>query len=257
MLGNKLYGSPQDIAKVSIKELFQNSFDAIKEAIEKGQLTKGKIAISSNSTTRTIRVVDNGPGMPTSVMGNQFLQIAGTVKGTARASGGLGVAKMLFLFENKQLDVVSLRDGVLSRMSTTGDDLKAALDDPERGPTITTTTDPVIVNSYIKDFFPDGHGTAVTVQIPETYVDESTGDVKDISFRTYELENATVLLDSPLFDDIEVTFDSGSGKPKTLPIGATFPIDEYTPFANVRFAWGVARIYVSKEKKDKSIDELY
>jgi hypothetical protein len=251
MLGNKLYGSPQDIAKVSIKELFQNSFDAIKEAIEKGQLTKGKVAISTNSVTRTIQIVDNGPGMPTSVMGNQFLQIAGTVKGTARASGGLGVAKMLFLFENKQLDVVSLRDGVLSRMSTTGDDLKAALDDPERGPTITTTTDPVIVNSYIKDFFPDGHGTAVTVQIPETYVDESTGDVKDISFRTYELENAPVLLDSPLFDDIEVTFDSGSGKPKALPIGASFPIDEYTPFANVRFAWGVARIYVSKEKKDK------
>jgi hypothetical protein len=251
MLGNKLYGSPQDIAKVSVKELFQNSFDAIKEAIEKGQLTKGKVAISANSMTRTIQIVDNGPGMPTSVMGNQFLQIAGTVKGTARASGGLGVAKMLFLFENKQLDVVSLRDGVLSRMSTTGDDLKAALDDPERGPTITTTTDPIIVNSFIKDFFPDGHGTAVTVQIPETYVDESTGDVKDISFRTYELENAPVLLDSPLFDDIEVTFDSGSGKPKTLPIGATFPIDEYTPFANVRFAWGLARIYVSKEKKDK------
>ena len=251
MLGNKLYGSPQDIAKVSVKELFQNSFDAIKEAMEKGQLTKGKVAISTNSMTRTIQIVDNGPGMPTSVMGNQFLQIAGTVKGTVRASGGLGVAKMLFLFENKQLDVVSLRDGVLSRMSTTGDDLKAALDDPERGPTITTTTDPVIVNSYIKDFFPDGHGTAVTVQIPETYVDESTGDVKDISFRTYELENAPVLLDSPLFDDIEVTFDSGSGKPKALPIGASFPIDEYTPFANVRFAWGVARIYVSKEKKDK------
>lgn len=251
MLGNKLYGTPQDIAKVSVKELFQNSFDAIKEAMEKGQLTKGKVAISSNTLTRTIQIVDNGPGMPTSVMGNQFLQIAGTVKGTTRASGGLGVAKMLFLFENKQLDVVSLRDGVLSRMSTTGDDLKAALDDPERGPTITTTTDPVIVDSYIKDFFPDGHGTAVTVQIPETYVDESTGDVKDIAFRTYELENAPVLLDSPLFDDIEVTFDSGSGKPKTLPIGATFPIDEYTPFANVRFAWGLARIYVSKEKKDK------
>ena len=250
MLGNKLYGTPDDIAKVSIKELFQNSFDAIKEAIEKGQLTKGKINVSVNSTDRTIKIVDNGPGMPTSVMGNQFLQIAGTVKGTTRASGGLGVAKMLFLFENKQLEVVSLRDGVVSRMVTTGDDLKAALDDPDRGPTITTTTDPNVVEKYTNELFPDGHGTAVTVQIPKTYLDESTGDVRDISFETYYLERAPVLTESPLFDDIEVTYNDGYGD-KTLPIGVNFPANEYTSFANVRFAWGVARIYVSKEKMDQ------
>ena len=250
MLGNKLYGTPDDIAKVSIKELFQNSFDAIKEAIEKSQLTKGKINVSVNSTDRTIKIVDNGPGMPTSVMGNQFLQIAGTVKGTTRASGGLGVAKMLFLFENKQLEVVSLRDGVVSRMVTTGDDLKAALDDPDRGPTITTTTDPNVVEKYTNELFPDGHGTAVTVQIPKTYLDESTGDVRDISFETYYLERAPVLTESPLFDDIEVTYNDGYGD-KTLPIGVNFPANEYTSFANVRFAWGVARIYVSKEKMDQ------
>jgi len=250
MLGNKLYGTPDDIAKVSIKELFQNSFDAIKEAIEKGQLTKGKINVSIDSSKRTIKIIDNGPGMPTSVMGNQFLQIAGTVKGTTRASGGLGVAKMLFLFENKQLEVVSLRDGVVSRMVTTGDDLKAALDDPDRGPTITTTTDPDVVEKYTNELFPDGHGTAVTVQIPETYVDESTGDVKDISFQTYYLETAPVLTESPLFDDIEVTFNDGYGN-NTLPIGSNFPANEYTSFANVRFAWGVARIYVSKNKMDQ------
>ena len=287
MLGNKLYGTPQDIAKVSVKELFQNSFDAIKEALESGQLTKGKVNISANSMTRTIRVVDNGPGMPTSVMGGQFLQIAGTVKGTTRASGGLGVAKMLFLFENKELEVVSLRNGVVSRLSTTGDELKAAMaanpntlleqlrpfltdedvevviplieasvqrmrDRGEQVPEINieVSTDQPAIDYYTKEYFPDGHGTAVTIQIPDSYIDESTGDTKDISFRVYDLENATVLLDSPLFDDVEVTFDNGNGRPKALPIGANFPIDEYTSFANVRFAWGVARIYVSKEKKD-------
>jgi len=295
MLGNKLYGTPDDIAKVSVKELFQNAFDAIKEALEKGQLTKGKISVAVNEKDRTIKIVDNGPGMPTSVMGGQFLQIAGTVKGTARASGGLGVAKMLFLFENKELEVVSLRDGVVSRLSTTGDELKAAMaanpntlleqlrpfltdedieiiiplieasvqrmrDRGEQVPEISieVSTDQDAIDYYTDKYFPDGHGTAVIIEIPKNYIDESTGDEKVIRFDGFDLENSPVLIDSPLFTDIDVTFHdttyvtrSYGDKPKTLPIGATFPIDEYTPFANVRFAWGVARIYVSKEKKDK------
>ena len=255
MLGNKLYGTPDDIAKVSIKELFQNSFDAIKGAIDKGQLTKGKIDIKVDKNDRTIRIIDNGLGMPAEVMGNQFLQIAGTVKETDRASGGLGVAKMLFLFENKKLEVVSLRDGVLSRMTTTGDDLKAALNDPERGPTITKTTDPDVIARYAHTF-PDGHGTVVIVQIPEEYVDSSTGDTKKIDFTPYYLEDADVLKFSPLFTDVDVTFDRGYG-PTALKIGDQFPIDDYTPFANVKFEWGVARIYVSKEKVESWDDNTH
>lgn len=253
MLGSKLYGTPDDIARVSLKELFQNSFDAIKEGLEKKNepwhITKGKIDIKADSKTRTISITDNGPGMPTSVMGNQFLQIAGTVKGTSRASGGLGVAKMLFLFENKQLEVVSLRDGVLSRMTTTGEDLKAALDDPDRGPTITTSTDPKTVAQYTKTLFPDGHGTSISIQVPESYKDESTGEDKTIRFDTYDLKFSKVLTNSPLFNDIDVTFSSG-GSPSMLDIGNGFPVADYTPFANVRFAWGTARIYVSKKVED-------
>jgi hypothetical protein len=187
--------------------------------------------------------------MPTSVMGNQFLQIAGTVKETKRASGGLGVAKMLFLFENKQLEVVSLRDGVLSRMVTNGDDLKAALDDAERSPSIEVTSDPATVQRYVQTLFPDGHGTAVTVTIPETFTNESTGDKEKISFDVWDLKNAPVLEYSPLFGDIDVNVDYGYGS-RELPIGSKFPVDEYTPFANVNFAWGTARIYVSKAKVD-------
>ena len=246
MLGTKLYGSPENIGAVSIKELFQNGFDAIKEAMEKGQLTKGKIDIKLDDKSRTITVVDNGPGMPTSVMGNQFLQIAGTVKGTKRASGGLGVAKMLFLFENKKLEIVSLRDGVLSRMVTTGEDLKEAFDDPSRAPQITTSSNPDTIEQY-KSLFPDGHGTAVVIQIPETYTDTSTGEEKKIKFDAYDLEDAPVLEFSPLFDDIDVTV-TRNGREKTLNLGNNFPIQDYTPFANVNFAWGTARIYVTKEK---------
>ena len=249
MLGSKLYGTPKDIASVSIKELFQNSFDAIKGSLEQGQLTKGRIDVKIDDTNRSIRIVDNGLGMPTSVMGNQFLQIAGTVKETKRASGGLGVAKMLFLFENKQLEVVSLRDGVISRMVTNGDDLKAALDDPDRGPNIEVTEDPEVVQRYVETLFPDGHGTAVTVTIPETFTNESTGEQEKINFSKYDLKNAPVLEFSPLFGDIDVSVDYGYG-PDKLPIGSNFPVNDYTPFANVNFAWGTARIYVSKEKMD-------
>lgn len=256
MLGSKLYGTPRDIASVSIKELFQNSFDAIKGSLEQGQLDRGRVDIKVDSKNRSIRIVDNGLGMPTSVMGNQFLQIAGTVKETKRASGGLGVAKMLFLFENKQLEVVSLRDGVLSRMVTTGDDLKAALDDPDRAPTIQTSTDPETIQRYVDTLFPDGHGTAVTVTIPETFVNESTGEQERISFDVWDLKNASVLRYSPLFADIDVTFNDGFG-PEQLPLGSNFPVDEYTPFANVNFAWGTARIYVSKEKVTKYGDNTH
>ena len=251
MLGSKLYGTPKDIASVSIKELFQNSFDAIKGSLEQGQLTKGRIDVKIDDTNRSIRIVDNGLGMPTSVMGNQFLQIAGTVKETKRASGGLGVAKMLFLFENKQLEVVSLRDGVISRMVTNGDDLKAALDDPDRGPNIETTKDPETVQRYIETLFPDGHGTAVTVTIPEAFTNESTGEQEKINFNKWDLKDAPVLEYSPLFGDIDVSVDYGYG-PDKLPIGSKFPVDDFTPFANVNFAWGTARIYVSKEKTDPS-----
>lgn len=254
LLGAKLYGNPTDIAKVSVKEIFQNSFDAIKGALEKGQLAKGKIDIKLDEKNRTITVTDNGLGMPASVMGNEFLTIAGTVKETERASGGLGIAKMLFLFGNKKLEVVSLRNGVLARMVTTGEEVMAALDDPSQAPKITTSTDPTVIEQYKKTLFPDGHGTTVVVEIPESYKDASTGEEKKIPFDVYNLKAGPVLDKSPLFDNIEVTMDAYGHGPTALPIGANFPIDEYTPFANVNFDWGTARVYVEKKQRDSMYD---
>jgi hypothetical protein len=249
LLGAKLYGDPTDIAKVSIKEIFQNSFDAIKGALEKGQLKDGKIAIKLDEKARTITITDNGLGMPASVMGNEFLTIAGTVKETDRASGGLGIAKMLFLFGNEKMEVVSLRDGQLARMVTTGDEVMAALDDPSLAPKITTSTDPNVIKQYVESTFPDGHGTTIVVQIPKSFKDASTGEEKNIPFDIWQLESSKVLTDSPLFDNIKVTLDA-YGSANTLPIGKNFPIDDYTAFANVNFDWGTARVYVQKETQD-------
>lgn len=249
LLGAKLYGDPTDIAKVSIKEIFQNSFDAIKGALEKGQLKDGKIAIKLDEKARTITITDNGLGMPASVMGNEFLTIAGTVKETDRASGGLGIAKMLFLFGNEKMEVVSLRNGQLARMVTTGEEVMAALDDPSLAPKITTSTDPKVIKQYTETTFPDGHGTTIVVQIPKSFKDASTGEEKNIPFDIWQLESSKVLTDSPLFDNIKVTLDA-YGSANTLPIGANFPIDDYTAFANVNFDWGTARVYVQKETQD-------
>ena len=282
MLGSKLYGKPDNIASVSIKELFQNAFDAIKESLEKYGLKQGRITVNIDTPNRTVTVIDNGAGMPASVMGKQFLEIAGTVKNTDRPSGGLGIAKMLFLFENKKLEAVSLRDGVVSRLVTTGDDLKAAMaanpatmleqlkdfltpEDidiirplieasikrlkasgvavPEI--VIDKSTDLQTVEQYTKTLFPEGHGTAIIVQIPESYVDSSTGAVVPIPFDYYTLPNLSVLKHSPLFDDIEVKVIT-DGRERVQPIGSNFPINDFTSFANVVFNWGVARIYVSK-----------
>ncbi|NDG31228.1 PLxRFG domain-containing protein, partial [bacterium] len=248
MLGGKLYGSAEKIAPVSIKELFQNSFDAIKGAIDQGQLKSGKISIKIDENNRSISIIDDGLGMPSSVMGNEFLQIAGTVKETKRASGGLGVAKMLFLFENNELEVVSLRDGVLSRMVTSGEQLKDSMDDASVAPKIEITSDPKVVNQYKKTLFPQGHGTMVRVVVPETYIDESTGQTKEVPFDRFELKNSDALQHSPLFENIDVYVDIGYGE---VPIkaGTNFPIDEYTVFSKVKFNWGEARIYIQKEEQ--------
>jgi hypothetical protein len=247
LLGPKLYGSPETMPAVTQKELFQNAFDAVKEALESGDIPKGRIQIRYNQEKRTIQIIDNGAGMPASVMGKEFLEIAGTKKGTERASGGFGIAKMQFLFGNKQLEVVSLRDGRLAQMTTTGPDLFSALDGTVPPPTIEVTNNPIEIEQATNTLFPDGHGTSVTVTIPETYVDESTGDTLPIKFTTYQLEEDDSLLRSPLFANVEVTTQDlrYANHSDTQPIGANFPIDKYTPLANVKFAWGTARIYVS------------
>jgi hypothetical protein len=187
LLGSSLYGKPEDIAHVSQKELLQNSFDAIKDQMAKGDLKQGSIEIDADPTTRTLTVTDNGLGMPPSVMGNEFLQIAATKKESGQASGGFGIAKMLFLFGNKQLRVTSMRDGKVHQMVTSGPELLASTSNPgdenlkpkiiSRAP---TSADHVA--------FPNGRGTKVEIVVPNSYRDPSTGETKDIPFHIYSLQ---------------------------------------------------------------------
>lgn len=245
LLGPKLYGEPSNITAVSVKEMFQNSFDAVKASLEGKALTDGKIDITMDRTTRSIGITDNGAGMTPEVLGNQFLQIAGTHKESKRASGGLGIAKMLFIFGNKNLHVTTMRNGTVSELNTTGEELFSALDDAKKAPQITTRK-PTSQDSLL---FPNGHGTHVEVTVPSKYLDSQTGEDKEIGFKDYSFQH-TVLKQSPLFDNIDVTFN---GEP--LEMGKLFPIEDYTQFANVKFDWGTARIYVSQKSSANKYQE--
>jgi hypothetical protein len=112
--------------------------------------------------------------MTPQVLAKQFLEIAGTNKETKRASGGLGIAKMLFIFGNKNLHVTTMRDGKVAELNTTGEQLFSALDDRSKAPNITVRTP----TSRDLKLFPKGRGTRVEVRVPEQYQDPSTGEQK-------------------------------------------------------------------------------
>lgn len=237
LLGPKLYGEPSNMTNVSVKEMMQNAFDAIKGHLEKGKIKEGKIEINLDRKGRSITVYDNGSGMTPAILGKEFLEIAGTSKETEAASGGLGIAKMMFLFGNKELKVMTLRDGKLSTMTTTGDNLFKAMEgNASLAPDIETR----IMSNADRKLFPDGHGTIVSVKVPESYKDASTGEEKKIPFDTW-IGSHPVIQTSPLFNNIEVKLNG-----QALPIGKHFPVNDFTQFANVNFEWGTARIYVSK-----------
>jgi hypothetical protein len=241
LLGPKLYGDPEQMPYVSVKEMVQNAFDAIKPMQEKGQLQKGKITIGVDKASRIISVGDNGTGMSPETLSTTFLTIAGTKKEGERDSGGLGIAKMQFLFNNEGIRVVTMRDGVASELRSSGPQLEESMDNPDINPDINIYRGDNIP-SYVKSMLPEGHGTYVEVVVPDSYKDPSTGEDKPIPIEDYYADY-TVLERSPLFGDIDVEFNG-----RTLDIGANFPYDEYTTFANVNFDWGVARIYVAKEQ---------
>ena len=204
MLGPQLYGSMEKITQVSVKEMFQNSYDAIKTMLQNGSITKGKLDIRMNKKTRSISVIDNGSGMTPDVLGNVFLTIAGTKKDTDISSGGFGIAKLLFLYGNKEIEVISMRDGKISKMSTTGEQLRASLNDPSKAPNITVTD--ATKDKRNAGMFPEGHGTYVSVVVPEKYKDPQTGEEKDIPFGDSKYDDG-VLEYSPLFANIDVEFN--------------------------------------------------
>lgn len=243
MLGPQLYGDPTDMAQISVKEILQNSYDAIKTMLEKNKIDQGRIHIVTDDKNRTITMTDNGSGMTPQILGTKFLEIAGSGKETDRASGGFGIAKMQFLYANKAIHVTTMRDGKVAELNTTGEQLFDALENGEAAPDIQVRNP----TEQDNQMFPSGHGTHISLAIPESFKDPQTDTNKEIYF-PYDASDIASVTKSPLFENIKVTY-SRAGRNNFYNVnnvGANFKADDYDQFANVKFNWGNAKIYVTR-----------
>jgi len=247
MLGPQLYGDPTNMGQVCIKEVLQNSFDATRTAVNEGQITQGKIDITVSKDNRTLTVKDNGVGMTPELLGGKFLEIAGTAKEGDKNAGGFGIAKMLFLYANKNIRVSTARDGRVAVLDVTGEQLFESLDDPSAAPDIEIRD----LDAADQMAFPDGHGTIIQLTIPE---EAGEYTIKELP---RWMESIPSLIRSPLFANIDVTFTNENFpySNNILEIGAKFPIQDYTQFVGAKFPWGTAKVYITREQTGQTYGE--
>jgi hypothetical protein len=242
LLGANMYAS--SIAEVSVKELLQNAFDAVKGAVsskkDKSLYKAGKITIEINDKDRTITVTDNARGMTPEIVRDAFFTVAGSDKSDldpSERSGGLGLAKMGFMLGAEQLILDTVRNGVRVRVETTAKDIANS------NFKITKSPAPK-----------DEHGTSVTVKIPEYYIDPKNGDKKDIFFSSNTAFYSP--LKKPLIGPVEVEVKSvswGGSDSKLLPVGINFVESDFQKF-KVDFSWGSADVYFGKKRIQEAYD---
>lgn len=234
ILGPSRYENMSQMAYVTVKEMLQNSFDAIKDMT--GPNKGGKIDISMDPKTRTISVHDDGVGMGPDILGDKFWEIAGTKKESGQSSGGFGISKLLWQHNNTGLRVYTLNNGVFSSVKTNGAEVHESFLNPAKPLKMTSR----IATIDDGKMFPKGHGTRIEVDIPAEYKN-TDGELQPIHFEDY-IGYHNAVLKSPLFHDIEVKFNK-----QLVEIGKNFPKDNFTQFANVKFGWGDVRIYMSQK----------
>jgi len=235
LLGSNMYAA--SLADVSIKELLQNSFDAVKAAVKVGLIKEGDIKIDINSNDRTIKFTDNARGMTTDIVKNAFFTVAGSDKSDldpSERSGGLGLAKMGFMMGAERLKLDTVRDGVRTVVDTTSLEIaKSAF-------------------KLVKTPAPkNAHGTTVEVKIPEYYTDSNTGEQKYIYF-PYSTDVQP--LTKPLIGPTKVTVSFtgyGDTDTKVLPVGVNFDTKEMPLLTKANFSWGSADIYFGVNRNDK------
>jgi len=234
MFGPAMYGDMGKMGAVTVKELFQNAYDAVQASIEMGEVTEGKIDVSISDDNRTVTITDNGRGMDLDIILNAFLKQAGTRKEAKRPAGGFGLAKMLFLLGNKRLQLETVRDGIKYTMDVTGTEVMASAQDPDAAPL-----------EVHREKTNEPSGTKVTVEIADEYVDIKDGGlVKPVAAIEYN-DVWQVVEGQILTDKITVT-KNGS---LTQASGAGFDTNKYYSLGRVKFGWGTADILIDKERR--------
>lgn len=231
VIGANMYGS--NIADVAVKEMLQNSFDAVKESVKKGQIDTGDIDVAINRNDRTLTVTDNGVGMTPDIIRKAFFTIGGSAKelDPGETSGGLGMAKMGVLMGAERVQIDTVRDGIRTTVDATRDEIAQSNFKIRKSPASKGE-----------------HGTKVTLKIPENYIDTLTGDAKPIYFPWNA--SSIPIFGKPLVGPTKVTFnDLAVDKKEELPIGVKFDTKEMPKLTSADTAWGTLDVYVGTQRK--------
>lgn len=226
------------LSEVTIKELVQNSFDAVKESVYKGQIKEGGIDVEVDLPNRTITVTDDGIGMSMETLEKAYFTIGGSKKDVPAnlSSGGLGLAKLAFIAGADRIQITTWRDGVETSVDAKTEDIQNNNFKYKR-----------------KKVSEKKHGTSVTVHLPTSRIDSATGESRYVSFPYNEKAASEGFLSNPLIGPAKVSMKFGSGllsKKKKLPLGVAFN-NKATPFiTKANFSWGTADIYMGTERTE-------
>lgn len=226
LLGSTMYKA--NVQTTAVKELLQNAFDAVKIAQSQGKLKDAVIDINLNEKSRTVTISDNGTGMSPEIIQKAFFTIGGSHKGenvdNRLKSGGLGLAKMAFLFSSDYVEVTTVKDGIQTYVKATPEEIQSD------NFSIITKKVPGTPS-----------GTTVTVRIPEYYLDQN-GEKRTIWFN-----NSPAFLAKPMIGNVTVNvtksgswWDNGtkSSNKNKIPEG-------YVSVGKATSAFGDLDIYIA------------
>src|SRR5438552_7111113 len=90
LLSTSMYVDPMTI----YREYIQNAADAIDQARDGGDLKKAKVQISINPESRSVRIRDNGTGLPWKLLPERLMNVGASTKRGTSARGFRGVGRL-------------------------------------------------------------------------------------------------------------------------------------------------------------------
>jgi hypothetical protein len=234
LVGYKMYEA--GLGNTIIKETLQNSVDAVLDQMKADSSLEGEIHFAVNPQERTITVADNGKGMTLQDVATKFLQLGAKGK-EAGSAGGFGLAKAAFLFGPERILLETVRNGQMTSLEATQQDLRAQKDLRKQA-TVEKTEAP--------------NGTFLKVWLPEKYV-SGTGEERSINMpSSHDLENMKML--APITVTWQGPKHSWSSldpeqEARVLPVGKNFDLSRFNEPVEVKFAWGRAMLYIGRERK--------